>query len=100
MRVPVYVCVHRYCEKLTQTDVMRALFKPVFSIPFNSANKWSLVVAEGPQAPGAQATHLVLLKGAPEIVVTKCTHYMQVRDGGCVIVNTQHTTHTVRRCVP
>ena len=44
----------------------------VFSIPFNSANKWALTVTD---SPGSRNEHIVMMKGAPEIVLTKCSHY-------------------------
>jgi magnesium-transporting ATPase (P-type) len=45
----------------------------VFEIPFNSANKWSLAVTS---CPGDSRHQLVFMKGAPEIVLTKCTHHL------------------------
>lgn len=50
-----------------------SLFVQVFEIPFNSANKWSLAVTS---CPGDKSHQLVLMKGAPEIVLTKCTHFL------------------------
>lgn len=46
----------------------------VFDIPFNSANKWSLAVTS---CPGDNASQVVMMKGAPEIVLTKCSHHLQ-----------------------
>lgn len=45
----------------------------VFEIPFNSANKWSLAVTS---CPGDSKHQLVLMKGAPEILLTKCSHHL------------------------
>jgi magnesium-transporting ATPase (P-type) len=45
----------------------------VFEIPFNSANKWSLAVTS---CPGDAKHQLVLMKGAPEIILTKCSHHL------------------------
>ena len=45
----------------------------VFDIPFNSANKWSLAVTS---CPGDSNHQLVMMKGAPEIVLTKCSHHL------------------------
>lgn len=45
----------------------------VFEIPFNSANKWSLAVTS---CPGDKSHQLVMMKGAPEIILTKCSHFL------------------------
>jgi magnesium-transporting ATPase (P-type) len=45
----------------------------VFEIPFNSANKWSLAVTS---CPGDKSHQLVMMKGAPEIILTKCSHHL------------------------
>ncbi len=52
---------------------MVLLLLQVFEIPFNSANKWSLAVTS---CPGDSRHQLVFMKGAPEIVLTKCTHHL------------------------
>ncbi len=52
---------------------MALLLLQVFEIPFNSANKWSLAVTS---CPGDSRHQLVFMKGAPEIVLTKCTHHL------------------------
>lgn len=39
------------------------------------ACRWALVVA---QDPGSQG-HIGLMKGAPEMVITRCSHYAHVR---------------------
>ncbi|KAF8072642.1 Atpalpha [Scenedesmus sp. PABB004] len=66
----------RYCDRLAPSGLVRMAYKKVFDIPFNSANKWSLAVTS---CPGDAAHQLVLMKGAPEIVLTKCSHHL--RDG-------------------
>ena len=37
--------------------------------------QWSLAVTD---SPGDPAHHLVMMKGAPEIVLTKCSHHLKV----------------------
>ena len=50
------------------------MFPKVFEIPFNSVNKWSLAVVPDPAAP--LKSHIVFMKGAPEIIMARCTDYM------------------------
>lgn len=49
----------------------------VFEIPFNSMNKWSLAVTS---CPGDASQQIVMMKGAPEIVLTKCSHHLHNRE--------------------
>ena len=64
----------RYCDKVYPVAIARRTFPKVFEIPFNSVNKWSLAVVPDPGQPAKQ--HLVFMKGAPEIIMARCTDYM------------------------
>jgi sodium/potassium-transporting ATPase subunit alpha len=64
----------RYCDKVYPVAIARRTFPKVFEIPFNSVNKWSLAVCPDPGQPAKQ--HLVFMKGAPEIIMARCTEYM------------------------
>ncbi|KAI0737979.1 aminophospholipid-transporting P-type ATPase [Daedaleopsis nitida] len=46
----------------------------VFEIPFNSSNKWALVILEKSHTEG---TLTAFLKGAPERVLAKCSTYLK-----------------------
>ncbi|TCD67985.1 hypothetical protein EIP91_011654 [Steccherinum ochraceum] len=46
----------------------------VFEIPFNSTNKWALVILEKKHADGDLTAYI---KGAPERVLAKCTTYLK-----------------------
>ncbi|KAI0696556.1 aminophospholipid-transporting P-type ATPase [Cerioporus squamosus] len=46
----------------------------VFEIPFNSSNKWALVILEKPHKTGLLTAYL---KGAPERVLAKCSTYLK-----------------------
>jgi magnesium-transporting ATPase (P-type) len=59
-----------------QVCVLAICVCQVFDIPFNSANKWSLAVTS---CPGDSNHQLVMMKGAPEIVLTKCSHHLHNR---------------------
>lgn len=64
----------RYCDKIYPTSIARRVFPKVFEIPFNSVNKWSLAVVPDPAAPSK--THVVFMKGAPEIILARCSTFM------------------------
>ncbi|KAH8100263.1 aminophospholipid-transporting P-type ATPase [Cristinia sonorae] len=51
----------------------------VFEIPFNSTNKWALVILEKSHAEGGLTSYI---KGAPERVLAKCATYL--KDGNAV----------------
>jgi len=63
----------RFCDRAGVTDFLRTSYSIVFKVPFSSATKFSAVVCEH---PSFQDQHIVLLKGAPEIVLEKCTTFM------------------------
>ncbi|KAJ3517123.1 hypothetical protein NLJ89_g701 [Agrocybe chaxingu] len=46
----------------------------VFEVPFNSTNKWALVVLNKPHSSGLLTAYI---KGAPERVLAKCTTYLK-----------------------
>lgn len=67
----------------------------VFEIPFNSSNKWQLSIhtmrqftiwdSEG--VPSSQeAKDVIMFKGAPDVILSKCSHYME-RNGACKEIN-------------
>ncbi|RPD59319.1 aminophospholipid-transporting P-type ATPase [Lentinus tigrinus ALCF2SS1-7] len=45
-----------------------------FEIPFNSSNKWALVILEKPHKTGLLTAYL---KGAPERILAKCSTYLK-----------------------
>lgn len=77
----------RYCDRLIPEHITRTAYTKVHEIPFNSANKWSLVVTE---CPGQLQQHLVMMKGAPEIVIKKCSSYL--KEGKELAVDDSFTT--------
>ncbi|KAI0692233.1 aminophospholipid-transporting P-type ATPase [Cytidiella melzeri] len=54
----------------------------VFEIPFNSTNKWALVIVDKAHGDGVLTSYI---KGAPERVLAKCTTYL--KDGQPVPVS-------------
>jgi sodium/potassium-transporting ATPase subunit alpha len=63
----------RFCDRIMDVEDVRNAFPSIFSIPFNSKNKWALNMV---RIPGISESSLVLMKGAPEYVIKKCDRYM------------------------
>ncbi|KAF9265867.1 aminophospholipid-transporting P-type ATPase [Marasmius fiardii PR-910] len=59
-------------------------WKRAFEVPFNSTNKWALVILEKPHSAGVLTSYI---KGAPERVLAKCSTYMHVKEDGKVVVS-------------
>lgn len=57
----------RYCSLLTNTSSVKQRFPKLFEIPFNSKNKWQLSIHQ------CSKKHLLVIKGAPEVILGKCT---------------------------
>jgi sodium/potassium-transporting ATPase subunit alpha len=70
----------RFVEENVSSVELRLSFRTIFEIPFNSVNKWSLAVIRDPEPKSAPSmreimTHVALLKGAPEVILQRCTSY-------------------------
>jgi sodium/potassium-transporting ATPase subunit alpha len=65
--------VRAIMEQGQEYDAYVAGHPKVFEIPFNSVNKWALCVVQNEHASGSLAAYI---KGAPERVLDKCTHYL------------------------
>ncbi|TFK34868.1 aminophospholipid-transporting P-type ATPase [Crucibulum laeve] len=55
-------------------DVYTKQFPKVFEVPFNSTNKWALVILNKPHSTGVLTSYI---KGAPERVLAKCSTYLK-----------------------
>ncbi|KAJ6546853.1 aminophospholipid-transporting P-type ATPase [Mycena capillaripes] len=55
-------------------DQHQKSFPKVFEVPFNSTNKWALVILNKPHTDGVLTAYI---KGAPERVLAKCSTYLK-----------------------
>lgn len=62
------IALLRWCENSFSVSSRRAEYPIIFDIPFNSVNKWALSIHSQPDS----AKHLLLIKGAPEVVFRMC----------------------------
>jgi sodium/potassium-transporting ATPase subunit alpha len=61
-------------HSLTDYGAYMREFPNVFEVPFNSINKWALVIVNKPHDTGRLTSYI---KGAPERVLAKCTTYLK-----------------------
>ena len=75
---PSEVALLRFCNGLRAVQPTRDSHRTVFEIPFNSAHKYHLVVAADVNATtvDGECRYYTLMKGAPELVIKRCSHYL------------------------
>ena len=69
-------------RSLPDYDAYLAEFHKVFEVPFNSMNKWALVIVNQPHNAGHLTSYI---KGAPERVLAKSTTYL--KDGKVIPID-------------
>jgi len=64
----------RYCDAVYPVEMLRNMYRKAYDVPFNSTNKYALCIVDAlpNEEPGKQ---YVLLKGAPEVVLARCTRW-------------------------
>lgn len=77
------IALMRFCETHFSVDSARDHFPIVFEVPFNSTNKWQLVIVraleEGKLTPAKDKEEYdMLFKGAPEVVIKRCNRFLTV----------------------
>jgi sodium/potassium-transporting ATPase subunit alpha len=77
---PSDVAILTYCDTIVDVERLRRECKVLFEVPFNSTNKWQLVITKtkAPEENG-QAEFEVLMKGAPEVILDRCTTYASTK---------------------
>jgi sodium/potassium-transporting ATPase subunit alpha len=67
-----------YCDQICSTKSLRNDYPILFEIPFNSKNKWQLIIVKSigvnPFDSGMEE-YEVLMKGAPEVMLSRCATY-------------------------
>jgi len=73
--------VLRFVELVGPAPEIRNANEQIFQIPFNSKNKWMLTMyKEDSMANGKLPENVVFVKGAPDILMPKCSTYWSTRD--------------------
>ena len=67
----------KFCHSNSNQDALRVKFPEVACVPFNSTNKIMITIHQVPSS----SEYLVIMKGAPERVFERCTHYIDPENG-------------------
>lgn len=85
---PSDVALLSYCDSLQSVSSLRLAYPILFEVPFNSTNKWQLVIVkstafteEGDEtSDDDNIVYEVLMKGAPEVLLGRCSTYATTKD--------------------
>ncbi|KAL4893308.1 hypothetical protein BDV59DRAFT_178003 [Aspergillus ambiguus] len=70
--------VLRFAESIAPNDTEKtSQFERIHQIPFNSKNKWALTMHRDPTSINK---HLVIVKGAPDVLLPRCSSYLSGAD--------------------
>ncbi|GMF09884.1 unnamed protein product [Phytophthora lilii] len=73
---PSDIALLRFADLNYSADITREEYPLVFEIPFNSTNKWQLVIVSAPGEKASKRTFDVFIKGAPEVIIERCSTIM------------------------
>lgn len=65
----------RFAESMTSVAESRSRWRNVYRIPFNSRNKFMAQVVT-PELESEGASMLLAIKGAPDVLLPRCSHYL------------------------
>jgi sodium/potassium-transporting ATPase subunit alpha len=76
---PSDVALLSFCDKVCSVQALRTAYPIVFEVPFNSTNKWQLVIVKSvgivTGSMDGDIEYEVLMKGAPEVILQRCSTY-------------------------
>ncbi|TMW67298.1 hypothetical protein Poli38472_012414 [Pythium oligandrum] len=73
---PSDIALLRFADLQFSAETARAEYPLVFEIPFNSTNKWHLVIVPSTGEKTTSQSFDVFMKGAPEVIITRCNTYL------------------------
>ncbi|KAI6180538.1 Cation-ATPase-N domain-containing protein [Aphelenchoides besseyi] len=73
---PSEVALIKYAEQLINVHEFRRRYNVIFEIPFNSKRKYHLVIASMHSVGNGKHRYQLIIKGAPEIVIQRCTRIL------------------------
>ena len=84
--------LYRFCRSCLQhvlgkdIEDFRHTNPKVHEIPFNSSFKWQMSIHSMPDETGSQSKQILFLKGAPDVLLGKCSHYI-AQDGSIQLID-------------
>ncbi|WPH02385.1 Hypothetical protein R9X50_00524800 [Acrodontium crateriforme] len=72
--------VLKFFEASLAGDEIRTACPRVAHIPFNSKNKFMVTLHDDNASSTEKKSYLALVKGAPDVLLPKCTHYFSAKD--------------------
>eukprot|EP00804_Cyclotella_cryptica_P021089 CCRYP_021108-RA/>CCRYP_021108-RA protein AED:0.28 eAED:0.31 QI:0/0/0/1/1/1/3/0/567 len=75
---PSDVAIITYADALCSSKELRKMYPIVFEVPFNSTNKWQLILVKSVESVPEETdmvAYEVIMKGAPEVILKKCSSY-------------------------
>jgi sodium/potassium-transporting ATPase subunit alpha len=89
---PSDVAIITYADHLVDTEHLRHMYPIQYEVPFNSTNKWQLIIVQSVNndilEDSRDIEYEVIMKGAPEVILNRCTTYASEGQG------THHHKHT------
>ncbi|KAG3149395.1 hypothetical protein PC128_g23420 [Phytophthora cactorum] len=73
---PSDIALLRFADLNFSADITREEYPMIFEIPFNSTNKWQLVIVPATCEKLSQRSFDVFMKGAPEVIIKRCSTIM------------------------
>ncbi|RMX70062.1 hypothetical protein DD238_000869 [Peronospora effusa] len=70
---PSDIALLRFADLNYSSNAIREEYPLVFEIPFNSTNKWHLVIVPTSGETIMQPSFEVFMKGAPEVIIERCS---------------------------
>ncbi|TMW69051.1 hypothetical protein Poli38472_001207 [Pythium oligandrum] len=73
---PSDIALLRFADLQFSAESVREEYPLAFEIPFNSTNKWQLVIVPSPGEKTTRNSFDVFMKGAPEVIINRCSTYL------------------------
>jgi sodium/potassium-transporting ATPase subunit alpha len=80
-----------YCDQMQSVTALRQDYPIVFEVPFNSTNKWQLIIVQSKgssiQEDSTDVQYEVLMKGAPEVILKRCRTHATTANGNVEVTD-------------
>ncbi|KAF1326577.1 putative hydrolase, partial [Globisporangium splendens] len=91
---PSDIALLRFADLQFSVETARKQSPMVFEIPFNSTNKWQLVIVPSSATTAPHKSMDVHIKGAPEVIINRCSTYLRADGDELQIDQSFHDSFT------